>query len=131
MDPFWKEHLHEKLEQLNTSVEELFKEPFAWTEITVFLKAAIMVAEDFYPYPDTGVSKRELVMEIWYYYDTEYHLIVRLDEMVDLRKLLGKVVGTILEPFDETVMRAVIEQIIIPIIVSDVFPKFAKVGRTL
>jgi len=120
----WKDLLKQKLEKLGVTIEDLFAPPFGWSEITIFLKAAIEIAEEFYPEADSGRTKLQLVMEIWDYYDTEYQLVEQLDDMVDFKKLLGSMLGTIVEQFDSTVIRAIVEQVIIPILVGQLFPKF-------
>ena len=118
----WEDELKKKLEELGYTFDELFKtQPFHWTEVTVFLKSAIMVAEEFYP--DDGPAKLQLVMAIWDYYDGEYELVKKIGDWVDFREIMGNLIGTIVEQFDHVIIRALIEQFLIPALVALIFPK--------
>lgn len=118
----WQEELREKLAEFGITIEQLFTFPFAWEEIVYFLKAAIEVAEKLYPASGTGPSKLELVMEMWNYYDEKYGLINQLDELIDFRKMLGMVVGGVVEVWDSRAMRYLVEHVLIPQLVKLVFP---------
>ena len=61
-------------------------------------------------------------MEIWDYYDSKYRLIDTMDNLVDFRQIFGVLIGSIVEKFDSTVIRALIEKLVIPILVSKLFP---------
>ena len=118
----WQEELKKKLAELGFTIEDLFKKPFSIEEIFHFLKAAIEVAENLFPEPGTGPAKLEIVMEMWDFYDAEYHLIDKIDELVDFKKMLGIAIGTVIEIWDGKALRYLIENFAIPELVKIIFP---------
>ena len=122
MDVTWEDKLNELLEQFDTSIDDLLRPPLSWQEITTFISVAIMLAEEIFPSPGSGKDKLQLVMEIWDYYDSKYRLIDTMDNLVDFRQIFGVLIGSIVEKFDSTVIRALIEKLVIPILVSKLFP---------
>jgi len=122
----WKERLEQNLSHMGVSVNELFTGPFKWTELTTFLRAGITLAEDAFPEDGNGQAKSLLVMALWDYYDKKYNLVQRIDDLVDFRKFLGTMIGTVIEQFDSAAIRGIIERIIIPTMVGLIFPNPSK-----
>ena len=118
----WKEELKKKLAKLGFTIEDLFKEPFTIEEIFHFLKSAIEVAENLFPEPGTGPKKLEIVMEMWDFYDEEYGLIQKIDDLINFKKMLGIAIGTVVEIWDGKALRYLIEQFAIPQLVKIIFP---------
>ena len=114
--------LGEKLADMNTSIKELFTGKFSWKELTQFLKAGVEVAEEMFNYSGAGAKKSEIVMDLWDHYDSEYNLVKKLDDLIDLKKFFGKFVGGMLETIDSKAIRGTIEYIVIPTLVKVVFP---------
>ena len=114
--------IEKELNKLDTSIHDLFTPPLKWREITTFISAAVSLAERLFPEQGSGGSKLAFVMEVWDHYDKKYHLVDALDNLIDFRKILGIAFGTIVERFDSGVIRAIVEKIIIPLMVSKLFP---------
>ena len=115
------------LSELDDSIKELITGDFAWQEVTTFLKKSIQVAERLLPLPGSGVDKKALVMSVWDYYDEQYQLTEKMDRLIEFEKIIGKPLGAIFEIWDGRIIKNVIEYILIPFLVSLVFPKKAIV----
>lgn len=114
--------IEKELNDLDTSIHDLFTPPLKWKEITTFITVAVSLAERLFPEHGSGGSKLAFVMEVWDHYDKKYHLVDTLDDLIDFRKFFGVAFGTIIEKFDSGVIRAIVEKIIIPLLVSKLFP---------
>lgn len=118
----WESKLNEELLKLNTSIEQLFTGPFYWKELSTFLTAVITLAEITFTEPGSGETKTEFVMAIWHYYDGQYNLTKKFDDLVDFRKIVGTVIGTVVEMWDEKIMVMMVEKLLIPFLVGKLFP---------
>ena len=126
----WQEVFDLALSELDAKVTNLLVPPFSWHEIVAFLTAAMTVAEDLFPEAENGVNKKSLVMAIWNHYEKQYKLIEKLDSLVDFTKILGHPVGDLVEMWDGTILRKLLEDVIIPVMVSFIFPpKVAVPGK--
>ncbi len=119
----WSEdRLNEILEQFDSTLEDLIEPPIKWQEITAFISAAVILAEELFPDQGSGKEKLELVMEIWDHYDSKFQLVQNLDDLVDFRQIFGMLIGSVVERFDSAIIRALVERLIIPVLVSTIFP---------
>lgn len=114
------------LREFDDSIVELVNGQFRWQEATEFLKKGITVAEELVPETGSGSDKNALVMSLWAHYDEDFDLTRKLDELIEFEKIIGKPLGTVFEIWDRTVIKNVIEHILIPLLVSLLFPKKDK-----
>lgn len=60
----------------------------------------------------------DYLMSIFDSLDEQYHLIEKLDELIDFKKIFGKFLGSLVEKIDTSFIRAIIKYIIFPLILS-------------
>ena len=116
-------NLRKAIVLLNDDAIKLFSVKVTWEKITAFIASILKVCESLYQEVGQGENKLALAMQIWNHFDEQYKLIQALDNLIDLRKILGSVIGTVAEIWDAKILEAVIESILIPAMVSILFPK--------
>ena len=99
------------LEQLLTEVKavgkdwnELFTGKFRLQEVFDLVGSLVRAAESVITAPESGADKHQLVREAFDYFDREYHIIDRIDDLIAL--------PVFIEPFDGPLLRRVIDFLI-------------------
>ena len=113
--------VEEILETLDTSIKELLSPPFRLEELSKFISALIQLAEEMISDPKQEEEKRELVLEIWKFYEKKYDLVKQLDLAIDFRKLFGALIGGVVEKFDDNAISLLIEKVIIPVLCGRIY----------
>ncbi len=83
---------------------ELFSGEFRIQEIFDLVGSLVRAAEAVITAPQAGANKHRLVREAFDYFDRKYRIIDRIDDMIPLPFFL--------EPFDNKVLRVVIDFLI-------------------
>ena len=123
-----QERVDQALNELDEAVEELFGGEFDWRELTRFLSEAIDVANMIFPEDAPEDDKTALVMEVWKHYDKDYNLTQKIDDLIPFEKVLGKPVGSVFEIWDGTVLKNLVERILLPLLASVIYPEPASAG---
>ena len=99
------------LEQLLAEVKavgkdwnELFSGQFRLQEVFDLVGSLVRAAESIITAPESGADKHQLVHEAFDYFDREYHIIDRIDDLIAL--------PVFIEPFDGPLLRRVIDFLI-------------------
>ena len=102
-NPYLKSILAE-VEAVGVDWNELFRGKFRLREIFNLVGSLVRAAEAVITAPDSGLEKHELVRDAFEYFDRQYDIIDRLDDLVAL--------PIFLEPFDGPFLRKVIDFLI-------------------
>jgi len=113
--------IEDKLARMDKAIEDLLAPPFTPRELTALLSATIEVANEFLGDDAQEDEMIALTLEIWNYYESKYDLINKIDDAVDFRKIFGTAVGTIVEQFDGKGIEMLIEKLIIPMLIAQLY----------
>lgn len=104
----------------------LEKEKITWpimtntlTEITVYAISRPNVKGE-------TKSIQDYIMALFDSLDAQYHLVDKLDKLIDFKKIFGSVIGTVIEKVDSAMIRALVKYVIIPVIISFISPKLME-----
>jgi chemotaxis regulatin CheY-phosphate phosphatase CheZ len=98
------------LDEIGVKWDELFHPPFKIQEVCSLLAALVQAAEAVITDPGSGEQKRKLVMDAWDYLDKKYQLLDHMDKLIRLPFFL--------EPFDQPILRYIVENVLIAQIVT-------------
>ena len=83
---------------------ELFSGQFRLQEVFDLVGSLVRAAESVITAPESGADKHQLVHEAFDYFDREYHIVDRIDDLIAL--------PVFIEPFDGPLLRRVIDFLI-------------------
>lgn len=98
------DQLIEEARQLGKDWEELFTGKFEVKEIFDLVATLVRLAETIITAPNSGSDKHQLVRDAFYWFDDQFDLLNRVDDMIPLPFFL--------EPWDGPVIRKVVDFLI-------------------
>ena len=107
-----------EVEESTEAWENIF-EDFSEEGLYALLRETIDAVEVISEAPGSGEDKKQIVLEVWDYYNKRFKLVDQLDKLIDLKKILKvPLIGRLAEQWDDDVIEWVIERFLIPNTVS-------------
>lgn len=95
------ERILAEVEAVGIDWKELFSGSFRLQEVFNLVGSLVRAAEALITAPNSGAEKHQLVRDAFDYFDREYHIVDRIDDLVTL--------PIFLEPFDGPFLRRAID----------------------
>jgi hypothetical protein len=111
------DNLSERVLRVKVS-EALESGEVTWPVMSATLSDIVIYAQTIPPTKREIIDLREYIMFVFDSLDAKYHLLEKLDALIDFKKIFGSFFGGMIEKVDSAALRAVVKYIIVPLLLS-------------